>query len=635
MNATNTSLRHSLLIRTAGALTIVMLVVLAGMGGAAFLAETTRGYAAAINHAGSLRMQSYRLSTLAFAARTQPTNNSYRREIDSAIDTFEQSLNSTVLNNSAIIAADSKSAATRQKVVLKWNQQIKPLLRALLEQPIASGQGTSDLSTLWQGTNAFVADIDLLVKQIETDTESRIGFLRTIISATLFISLGVVLLTMYFLHTAVLTPLRELGAFTVQIRHGNLDARTQQVGEDELGRLGHAFNLMAADLAALYRNLETRVAEKTADLERSNRSLELLYHSIARLYNGPVEADTYRLLLREVEEVLGLGAGSACLLEGGTQGSISVLASTLNPAQGDVAFCSLSSCAECMAEDGLHVRTLGDRKVLSIPLRDAERTHGVMQLIVPPGQEVEPWKMRLLEALSRHIGTAIGTARRTERERMLSLLEERSVIARELHDSLAQSLSYMKIQVSRLAGALTRDSSSAAANTILGELREGLNGAYRQLRELLTTFRLRIEGDNLPTVLENTVQEFVSRNPIKISLETHLTNCPLSANEEIHILQIVREALSNVVHHAQAQNAQVTLCAEADGRVSVSIEDDGVGIDHQATQTHHYGMAIMEERARGLGGRLEVMARPEGGTRIEVRFTPHSRSGAALSRQQA
>ena len=348
MNEPNTSLRHSLLIRIAGAMTLVMLVVLAGMGGAAFLAETTHGYAAAINHAGSLRMQSYRLSTLAFAARTQPTNNSYRRELDSAIDTFDQSLNSTVLNNSAIIAADSKSAATRQKVVLKWNQQIKPLLRALLEQPIPSGQGTSDLSTLWQGTNAFVADIDLLVKQIETDTESRIGFLRTIISATLFISLGVVLLTMHFLHTAVLTPLRELGAFTMQIRHGNLDARTQQVGEDELGRLGHAFNLMAADLAALYRNLETRVAEKTADLERSNRSLELLYHSIARLYNGTVEADTYRLLLREVEEVLGLGAGSACLLEGGTQGSISVLASTLNPAQGEVAFCSLSSCAECM-----------------------------------------------------------------------------------------------------------------------------------------------------------------------------------------------------------------------------------------------------------------------------------------------
>ena len=628
MSTANTSLRHSLLIRTAGAMTIVLLVVLAGMGGAAFLAETTRGYASAINHAGSLRMQSYRLSTMIFAARAQPANDRYRLDIERAMLALEASLSSTVLAHPAIIESGSNSAAARQTIARRWHQEIKPMLRAQLEQPTPAG----DLNTLLDRTNAFVADIELLVKQIEHDAESRIGFLRTLISVTLVITLGGVLLTMYFLHTAVLTPLRDLLAFTTQIRRGNLDARTARVGEDELGRLGHAFNLMAEELATFYRTMETRVAEKTADLERSNRSLELLYHSIARLYNGPVEADTYRLLLREIEDVLGLGAGSACLLEGGTQGNIAVLASTLNPAKGDIAFCSLSSCAECLAEEGLHVRTLADRKVLSIPLRDTERVHGVMQLIVPPGHEVEPWKMRLLEALSRHIGTAIGTARRTEHERMLSLLEERSVIARELHDSLAQSLSYMKIQVSRLANVI---SPSDAANNILSELREGLNGAYRQLRELLTTFRLRIEGESIATVLENTVLEFSSRNPIEISLETHLTNCRLSANEEIHVLQIVREALSNVVHHAQAQHAKVTLCVEADGMVSVSIVDDGVGIQTQATQTHHYGMVIMEERARSLGGRLEVMTRPEGGTRIEVYFAPQNRFNTEHYRQQA
>ena len=79
----------------------------------------------------------------------------------------------------------------------------------------------------------------------------------------------------------------------------------------------------------------------------------------------------------------------------------------------------------------------------------------------------------------------------------------------------------------------------------------------------------------------------------------------------------------------------MTLCVEADGMVSVSIVDDGVGILAQATQTHHYGMAIMEERARSLGGRLEVMTRPEGGTRIEVYFAPQSRSDTENYRQQA
>ncbi len=623
MSEPNTSLRHSLLIRIAGAMTIVTLVVLAGMGSAVIISETARGNAAAINVAGSLRMQSYRIAALASAARAPTAREADRLELEQAIAAFEQALNSPELTNPDIAGANSKSAALRQKIVVDWNQRIKPWLGL-------HPQRQDDLRGLLQRTDAFVSDINLLVKQIERDTEQRIGFLRTTISATLLVTLGVMLLTMVFLHKALLTPLRGLVAFTTRIRRGDLAARTPYVGQDELGRLGHAFNLMAEDLAALYGSLEARVAEKTADLERSNRSLELLYHSIARLYSGSVDANTYKLLMREIEEVLELGHGSTCLVEAEAQGNVSVLASTLKPADGEIAFCSLSTCAECLEGEGLRFRNLAGRQVLSIPLRDAERVHGVLQLSVPEGREVAPWKIRLLEALSRHIGTAIGTFKRAEHERILSLLEERSVIARELHDSLAQSLSYMKIQVSRLAGVLARAQKSAEADAVLSELREGLNSAYRQLRELLTTFRLQIEEESLAAVLNKTAQEFAERGKIKISFESHLTNCTLSANEEIHILQIVREALSNVVHHAHAENAKIMLCSEAEDRISIAVEDDGSGIVNKLAQTHHYGMAIMEERAKGLGGTLEIMNRAQGGTRLEVRFVPASRRNLKL-----
>ncbi len=623
MSEPNTSLRHSLLIRIAGAMTIVTLVVLAGMGSAVIISETARGNAAAINVAGSLRMQSYRIAALASAARAPTAREADRLELEQAIAAFEQALNSPELTNPDIAGANSKSAALRQKIVVDWNQRIKPWLGL-------HPQRQDDLRGLLQRTDAFVSDINLLVKQIERDTEQRIGFLRTTISATLLVTLGVMLLTMVFLHKALLTPLRGLVAFTTRIRRGDLAARTPYVGQDELGRLGHAFNLMAEDLAALYGSLEARVAEKTADLERSNRSLELLYHSIARLYSGSVDANTYKLLMREIEEVLELGHGSTCLVEAEAQGNVSVLASTLKPADGEIAFCSLSTCAECLEGEGLRFRNLAGRQVLSIPLRDAERVHGVLQLSVPEGREVAPWKIRLLEALSRHIGTAIGTFKRAEHERILSLLEERSVIARELHDSLAQSLSYMKIQVSRLAGVLAREQKSAEADAVLSELREGLNSAYRQLRELLTTFRLQIEEESLAAVLDKTAQEFAERGKINISFESHLTNCTLSANEEIHILQIVREALSNVVHHAHAENAKIMLCSEAEDRISIAVEDDGSGIVNKLAQTHHYGMAIMEERAKGLGGTLEIMNRAQGGTRLEVRFVPASRRNLKL-----
>ena len=105
--------------------------------------------------------------------------------------------------------------------------------------------------------------------------------------------------------------------------------RTLHESDDELGRLGLAFNSMAEDMSRLYHNLEDRVAEKTADLERSNRSLELLYHSISRIYDAPIAPHTYVTLLTDLEQVLGIGQGATCLIENDSSKAV-VLASTLN-----------------------------------------------------------------------------------------------------------------------------------------------------------------------------------------------------------------------------------------------------------------------------------------------------------------
>jgi two-component system nitrate/nitrite sensor histidine kinase NarX len=268
--------------------------------------------------------------------------------------------------------------------------------------------------------------------------------------------------------------------------------------------------------------------------------------------------------------------------------------------------------------------------VLSLPLKDTEHHYGVLQLEMPSGKELAPWQTQLLDALSRHIGIAIGTARRAEQGRRLSLLEERAALARELHDSLAQSLSYMKIQVSRLKPLVDKSGAGSEAGEVLAELRDGLNSAYRQLRELLTTFRLRIEGEGLATALQTTVAEFSGRGDIPIALEVHLAGCRLTANEEIHALQIVREALSNVLNHAQAHEAEVSVSCNGDGSVSATVTDDGIGV-HQTAGTHHYGMTIMEERARHLGGQLTVENLPTRGARVTLHFMPNTRRDSTIA----
>jgi two-component system nitrate/nitrite sensor histidine kinase NarX len=133
-----------------------------------------------------------------------------------------------------------------------------------------------------------------------------------------------------------------------------------------------------------------------------------------------------------------------------------------------------------------------------------------------------------------------------------------------------------------------------------------------------------MEGQDLAGALRQTADEFAERGELEIGLEIALEGCPLTPNEEIHVLHVVREALSNVLNHARARRARVALACQADGEVAVAVEDDGVGIAKRA-DLHHYGMTIMEERARTLSGRVEFASRPEGGTCVTLSFPPASR----------
>jgi len=149
----------------------------------------------------------------------------------------------------------------------------------------------------------------------------------------------------------------------------------------------------------------------------------------------------------------------------------------------------------------------------------------------------------------------------------------------------------------------------------------GLNNAYRQLRELLTTFRLRMDGRGLSDALRNTVDEFSQRTEIDLRLNDRLLGHELDSSEQIHVLQVVREALNNVEHHARARRADVRL-ATVQGRVLVTVDDDGVGVQDAEAPMHHYGLAIMRDRAATLGGTLRISRRSQGGTRVELDFSP-------------
>lgn len=258
----------------------------------------------------------------------------------------------------------------------------------------------------------------------------------------------------------------------------------------------------------------------------------------------------------------------------------------------------------------------------TVPLPSSNGWLGILLIETDANHYFEDMEIQLIEVTSQMVAMAMGFQAREQEGRRVALLEERAVIARELHDSLAQSLSYMKFQLARLQSIFNQEGVSSDAAEIANDIREGLDNAYKELRELLTTFRVQMDVRGLDHVLEETISEFSSRSNLSIALDNRLQDCRLTVNEEFHLLHVIREALSNIVRHSGAEKVKVSLVLQSTGEVIVMVDDDGIGPAFDESKPHHYGLAIMTERAHCLGGEIEVIPRRLGGTRVRLVFRP-------------
>jgi two-component system nitrate/nitrite sensor histidine kinase NarX len=628
LNLTATK-KQSLLLRLGIAMATIVLLAVVGTISSVFMAETSEGFAAAINQAGTLRMQSYRISS----SLVQPGKTGTEEAAHTTqrmVAEFEQRLYNPRIHDVLSKEASPQVHATYRAVEDEWENSMQPIMSDYVGRALGGDVDArtdtrlQELKLAYLGkVDAFVDLIHAFVRALEDEAEEKIRQLRLIQIVVLILTFFVVVVTLYLGKKDVLVPLRDLLTFAKAVRGGDFSIRSHPRREDELGQLGYAFNLMAEDLSKIYADLEKRVEEKTADLEQSNRSLELLYSIAKQLGENPLTEGSLDNLIGDIQRLIGIKGGAVCLGVPGDKQAFR-MAMTMQDQTNTGTECEMPDCVRCLGDGDAHAFTLetNDGHLegrYSVPIRDQAQQYGILLVGLPEGMELEDWQRRLLETVASHIAMAINRSRQSSRNRMLSLLEERSVIARELHDSLAQSLSYLKIQVSLLEKTLdTTDNDKVYETT--NKLRDGLNSAYRELRELLTTFRLGISEEGLSRAIEDTVREFNERGNVEITLENRIANCIFSPNEEIHTMQIVREALSNIVQHAKATKANVSLQCDLDGEVTVEIEDNGIGMPEISQLEHHYGLPIMRERAQGLDGILHIGPSNLGGTAVKLTF---------------
>ena len=600
-------IKDSLLVRLGLAMGTIALLSFISITLSTAIADNSLGKANAINVAGSLRMMSYRLLSEAQDHRSQA-------QMQNQIYLFGERLNALEQFVTARSADYSELPTKFEQVHHRWDDQIEPQLIAA-----AKPNNHEAVQRLFESIPEFVNQIDQVVVLIEEDLERRIALLRSIQIVMLILTFIVGIVTMWMMKNQVVKPLDELLKSAKQLREKNFDTRVSHTESDELGQLGVAFNTMVEELARLYATQEQTIRDKTRELTNTNQSLELLYKSTLRLSDNDLSVATIKSLLKDIEYDLELGPGTICISENNTFPAHR-LSSNLS-AEDMAHLCHGRDCATCFnaadAGTGNKLDELG--KMAFIPIQKLGDLTGVMPFKLRNGSDLPPWKQRALETIGRNLSIAMAKLQRQEERHRIAVLEERSVIARELHDSIAQSLSYLRIQVTRLQ---KNHLSVNDHNEVVHELKNGLASAYKELRELISAFRLRIDERGFQAALLETTQEFSKRCQIHISCQNDLSAMMLSANEEIHVLRIIRESLANIEKHAHATAVLIRASITTQEEIEIVVNDNGIGIGTNTSPEHHYGLIIMQDRAKSLNGQLTISNQPAGGTEVRLIFKP-------------
>ncbi|MEP1743859.1 MAG: histidine kinase [Kangiellaceae bacterium] len=564
------------------------LVMIASM----LVSESLSGDAAQINRAGALRMQALRISRALIlnapskqvsdiekVRNLEPTIQANAIRIE--IEDFEHRLKHLFEGGMTSNRTDETIEAKYQYLLTQW-REIKGLIN------------TSQFDSVdYQVFDSFVEQIDQLVSQLQLASEKKLILLRSVQGISLFSLMLIAFVVLIRLNRTVIAPLKQIVEISEKAGLGDFTQKVEYQSDNELGLLARTINKMSTELALTHQDYEFRVEEKTRALTRTNRSLQVLYKAASNLaakvsqYNEPS-------FFKELEQALG-------------EGRVFIKR-----------YDSANSQNETIESESF-LADLADLQLISFPIEKNEEKYGLVIWHLAKDFEVKNWQVKMLKAIADMVATTIDLQQKRNTEKRVLIFEERAVIARELHDSLAQSLSYLKVQMSLLTKRMQKEADQKEIDKTINDIKQGLNGAYLHLRELLTTFRLKLDDPSLSNALQGTIVEFSEKCGYQIVLLNSIDENLLTANQEIHILQIIREALSNVHRHARATEAGVELVQE-DNSCCVRIWDNGVGADFSEEHPGHFGMSIMEERAKSLGTRIQLGSRKPSGTIVSLQI---------------
>jgi two-component system nitrate/nitrite sensor histidine kinase NarX len=410
----------------------------------------------------------------------------------------------------------------------------------------------------------------------------------------------------------------------------------QVTGPGEIGLLANTMEAMRQELKSSRDELlqwaellEQRVAQRTNELDALNQvSSEIASRLELRQVLNSVVAKTGQLLAAEVVFL--------CLLD--ESGQQMCLHATLGPAEavsvtGTPAIAPLTSQIltadlplSCGADDCrgacMIIKPDYRKSHLAAPLKTGERIIGALCVGSSKNQKFGPDAPALLNRLANIAAIAIQNARLYEQVERAASLEERQCIAAEMHDGLAQTLSFLQLVADQTRLQVEAGQSGQALQN-LDRIHRGLDRAVVDTRRAIAS--LQEEGplqSDLQDQLATLVQEFLTQCALPVVWQSALSGpLTISRHDSEQVLRVVREGLLNASRHSRA--SQVVLRLELDeGQAAITIQDNGQGFDPDETQAEngrsHFGLKIMRARAARIGGRVGIVSTPGVGTQVKL-----------------
>ncbi len=440
----------------------------------------------------------------------------------------------------------------------------------------------------------------------------------------------------------LVTPFIHLRNWALRMKKKDYSARLPVPRQGEFSKLSYDINTLSDKLQTLSAEFQKEVDKQTHKVEEKNRSLNILYEVATSINQSKDLEDLLSRFLTMLISLTNARAGTVRLRTEDDQ--LKMVASIgLNeqfveeerfvPIQRCLCGTSLTqgsvecgiSIKNCTKLSGTMLFDGNDAEIIAVPLEHQGVHLGIYNLFIDqPNVYMSEDLSELLTSIGKHLGMAIEKSRLDKNTRQHSVMKERTLLAHELHDSLAQTLASLRFQVTILEENILEG--IPVTREEVNCLHESIDEAYREVRGLITHFRAPMDKRGLIPSLEQIISNFKSNCDISVFFQNEWS-MDLSSEQEFQIVRIVQESLANVRKHSKARTVRILARSPKPGnseeQCEILIEDDGIGMENPNLTNslgEHIGMSVMEERARRIGGRISIETETGEGTRILLTF---------------